>query len=191
MLIDNPARAKVLRLFLLNKESFTLAEVARRAGVSARAAAAEIGVLKKLSLLKEEKGEGKTARARARGMRWSFDSKAPFGNALSAFIHEVSPEEYDAVEKALKRTGRLTALVLSGVFVGDLTRPTDLLVVGDYLHEERLEKVIRSFELHYGEIRYAVFSTPEFRYRLTIKDRIIRDTLDYPHRLLINKGNLI
>ena len=60
------------------------------------------------------------------------------------------------------------------------------------MNEKRLEKAVRSFEPKYGrEIRYAVFSTPEFRYRLTIHDKLVRDTLDYPHRILLNKHDLI
>ncbi len=191
-LMDNPGRAKILRLFLLNKENFTLTEIARRAGVGPRAARSEIELLKKLGLIKEEKGEGKTAASRKRAARYTSDPHFKYMNALSTFIHEVSPEEYTEVENALRRTGRVSVLVLSGVFTGDLTRPADLLIAGDYMNDERLEKVVRSFEQKYGrEIRYAVFSTPEFRYRLTIKDKIIRDILDYPHRLLVNRGNLV
>jgi hypothetical protein len=181
-----PARARVLRLFILHsKEHFTPAEVARRASVTAHSAKSEIDALKKMGIIKAEKGEGRAA-------RYGADLQFKHQNALSAFVHDITPAQYDHVERALKRTGRVTALVLSGVFVGDMTRPADLLVVGDYMNEERLEKAVRAFEPKYGrEIRYAVFSTPEFRYRLTIKDRIIHDMLDYPHRVLINKHNLL
>ncbi len=188
-----PSRAKILHLFILNeKEHFTPSEVARRASVSAHSANIEIEALRKMGIIKEEKGEGKTGAARKRTAQYSIDPDFKHLNALSTFVHEVSPTEYSEVEKALKRTGRLTVVVLSGVFTGDTTRPADLLIAGDYMNEERLEKAVRSFETKFGrEIRYAVFSTPEFRYRLTIKDRIIRDTLDYPHRILINRNNLI
>jgi len=191
-LLNNPSRAKILRLFLLNdKEHFTPAEVARRASVTARAANGEIDALKKMGVIREERGEGKTAGARKSAARYSIDHTFKHLNALSTFVHEISPTHYDDIERALKRTGRLTAVVLSGVFIGDLTRPADLIIAGDYMNEERLEKVVRSFESRFGrEIRYAVFSTPEFRYRLTIHDKLVRDTLDFPHRILINRNLL-
>lgn len=191
-LID-PIRAKILRLFVLfDKESFTLSEVTRRAKVTPHAALNEIGALVAMGLVREEKGEGKTARQKRKAARFSFNSAFKHTNALSTFIHEISPEEFHDVERALKGAGRLTAIVLSGVFTGDLNRPADLIIVGDFVNEKRLEKAVRSFEPKYGrEIRYAVFSTPEFRYRLTIHDKLVRDTLDYPHRLLLNKNNLI
>lgn len=191
--IFEPSRARILRLFVLfDKESFTLSEITRRAKVTPQAATSEIDALLKIGLIKEERGEGKTARQRKYTSRYSFDERYKHANALSAFIHEVSPERFNDVEKALRGAGRLSVIVLSGVFTGDLNRPADLIVVGDYVNEKRLEKVVHSFEPKYGrEIRYALFSTPEFRYRLTIHDKLLRDTLDYPHRLLLNKHNLV
>jgi hypothetical protein len=187
------ARAKVLRLFILyEKEVFDLKELAQRASVSPRVAQSEVALLTKLGIVREELGEGKSERARKLNARWSLDPTFKHASALSAFVHEVSPAEFRDVEKALRGSGRLTAIVLSGIFTGDLNRPVDLIVVGDYVNEKRLEKAARSFEPKYGrEIRYAIFSTPEFRYRLTIHDKLIRDTLDYPHRVLLNKHNLI
>jgi len=193
MQLLDPSRARILRLFVLfDKESFTLSEVARRAKVTPRAALNEIEALTKMGIVRAENGEGKTARQKKKAARFSYDSRSKYANALSTFVHEVSPEHYHEVEKALRGTGRLTAIVLSGIFTGDLNRPADLIIVGDFVNEKRLEKAMRGFESKFGrELRYAVFSTPEFRYRLTIHDKLVRDTLDYPHRLLLNKNNLI
>ena len=187
------SRAKILRLIVLfDQESFTLSEIARRAKVTSQAASREIVELIKIGIAKEERGEGKTARQRKSAARFSFNAHFKHANALSAFIHEVSPERFNEVEQALRGTGRLNAIVLSGVFIGDLNRPADLIIVGDAMNEKRLEKAMRGFESKFGrEVRYALFSTPEFRYRLTINDKLIRDTLDYPHRLLLNRNNLI
>ncbi len=186
-------RAKLIRLIILNDtERFTLSELASRTGLSPRVVRTELAALTHAGIVREEKGEGKTAALRAKTTRYSADAAHRYMNALSTFVHEVSPEQFEDVARSVRRVGRLTAIVLSGVFVGDQTRPADLIVVGDYIDEERLEKVARAFEPTYGrEIRYAVFSTPEFRYRLTIHDRILRDTLDHPHRVLLDKHNLL
>ncbi len=188
-----PARAKLIRLLILNDtERFALLELARRVGLSPRAVRSELDTLLKSGIAREEKGEGKSAALRLKNTRYTANATHPYMNALSSFVHEVSPEQFEEVEKVVRRVGRLSVIVLSGVFVGDQTRPADLLVVGDYINEERLEKAVRAFEPKYGrEIRYAVFSTPEFRYRLTIHDRIVRDTLDHPHRVLFDKHNLL
>ncbi len=192
-LLNNPIRAELLRILVLNaKEGCVLTDLAKRVKASVPAVEKEIKSLLKTGLVKEELGEGKTAALRKKARQYFFNTDIKYANALSTFIHAVSPEQFHAVEKAVRGSGRLTAIVLSGVFIGDSQRPADLIVVGENVNEERLEKAMRVFEPKYGrEIRYVIFSTPEFRYRMTIHDKLVRDTLDYPHRVLLNKHNLI
>lgn len=189
--LGNPSRAKILRLFVLHpKETFTPAEIARRAKVGAHSVNTEVESLKKTGLLKEERGQGSSARKKI--SYFSLNPECKQLNAVTTFVHAVSPAQYNDVESALRRAGRMSVVLLSGVFTGDITRPADLIIVADYINDERLEKAVKSFEPKYGrEVRYAVFSTPEFRYRLTIKDKILRDILDYPHRVLINRTNYL
>jgi hypothetical protein len=88
----------------------------------------------------------------------------------------------------LKRSGTLRLVALSGFFTGSHEAQVDLLVVGDNLEERSLATAVRALEAELGrEIRYASFSTPDFRYRLGIYDRLLRDIFDYPHRLLVDK----
>jgi DNA-binding transcriptional ArsR family regulator len=191
-LLLNPTRAKILRLLILNAGLFAFADIAKRCGLSQSATKKELASLEAIGVVKKLEGEGKNASERAAAIRYVFNEKAKYANALSAFVHEVSPEQFNDVERAIRGAGKMSAIVLSGVFIGDLKRPADLLLVADSVNEKRLEKVLRGFEPKYGrEIRYTVFSTPEFRYRMTINDKLLRDTLDYPHRLLLNKNNLI
>jgi hypothetical protein len=108
------------------------------------------------------------------------------------FIHEVAPIQYDDIVDGLKRSGRLATIILSGTFMGDPSRPADLLVAADVLDDRKLETAVRRLEPAYGrEIRYASFSTHEFQYRLTVQDRLIRDTLEYPHIVLFDRMRLI
>ena len=37
------------------------------------------------------------------------------------------------------------------------------------------------------ELRYALLSSDDLLYRLTVSDRLIRDVLDYPHRIVLDK----
>lgn len=198
-LLANQARAKILRLFILNEtESFTAVDIAKRVQVPSATVEKEAKELERMGVIKvdrtsdkvflEKESKGKKGKSR---MVWTFNMNGKFGRPLSTFVHEVAPAQFKEVEDALKGTGRLSAIVLSGIFTGDPTRPADLLIVGDFVNERRLERAVKSFEPRFGrEIRYAVLSTPEFRYRLTISDKLVRDTLDFPHRVILNKGNL-
>jgi hypothetical protein len=91
----------------------------------------------------------------------------------------------------LKRAGALRLVVLSGLFTGMAESQVDLVVVGDTIDERALSRTIQGLEAELGrEIRYASFPTKDFRYRMGVYDRLLRDVFDYPHRLLVDKIGL-
>ena len=198
--MGNTSRAKVLRVFFLDQAGvFTAPLAAKRAGVSVRAAKKEIKVLEKWGMLKRGKfvitlgnGTKRTVAGKQKEEAWSVNPAFKHSAALSKFVHEVSPVHYKSILTGLKGSGRIVTVILSGSFVGDSSRPADLLVAADGLNDARLETAVRALERQFGrEIRYAAFSGAEFRYRMTIQDRLIRDTLDFPHLVLIDKTKLL
>ena len=207
--LDNQTRAKLVRVFVFNQSAqtqpLTSVQIAKRAGVSTQSAGREIKSLEKAGIIKRlitsEKKSNKSIKG-AKGKKgnsgaknepaWSLDSEFKYLRALSSFVYEVSPIRYDNIVNILKNSGRLTTVLVSGCFMGDTTRPVDLIVVADNLNENRLLHAIQSLEADFGrEIRYATFSPTEFSYRLTIQDRLIRDTLDYPHKVLLDRAHLL
>jgi hypothetical protein len=67
----------------------------------------------------------------------------------------------------------------------------DLLIAGDNLDERALARAVHVIEAELGrEVRYASFSTEDFRYRRGVYDRLIRDVLDYPHRVAFDRIGL-
>jgi len=198
--LGNAARAKVLRAFIFSPtELFTLPTVAKRSGAPLKAVAKEIKALEDIGIIKKGKltitlanTSKRLVSGKQKEQTWHFNTDFKHGRALSKFVHEVSPVSHSSIILALKGSGRLAAVILSGSFVGDPTRPADLIIAADGLNEGRLERAIRTLEPEFGrEIRYAAFSTTEFRYRLTVQDRLIRDTLDYPHLVLLDRARLL
>lgn len=197
----NQARARLLRVFVLDAErGFSIKDAAKRAGISESAALKELKVLEKWGIVKKGKalsiilrnGTGRKVTGSQKIESWGVDQNFKHFRALSAFVHEVSPLKYENVIVALKTSGKMAAIILSGSFCGDPSRPADIVIAADSFNERRLEQAIRSLEPIFGrEIRYAAFSTPEFRYRLTIQDRLIRDTLDFPHLVLLDRAHLL
>jgi len=55
--------------------------------------------------------------------------------------------------------------------------------------EERLiASAVHTIEANFGrEIRYATFTTEDFRYRSGVYDRLLRDIFDYSHRTILDK----
>ncbi|KKW23333.1 MAG: hypothetical protein UY74_C0020G0008 [Candidatus Kaiserbacteria bacterium GW2011_GWC2_52_8b] len=194
--LGNAQRARILRLFVFNQaEHFTLGQAAKRSGLSLLVVTKEIKSLEGLDIIKKRKLVHVVRKTNGNGQKastWILNPGHKHVAAIAKFVYEVSPIHYDSVMTAVKRSGRPTAVILSGCFMGDPSRPADLIVAADGLNEQRLEQAVRGLEPAFGrEIRYAAFTTPEFRYRLTIQDRLIRDTLDYPHLVLLDRTRLL
>lgn len=183
-LFGSPARLKMVRLFVFNQDSaLTLAEVTLRAKLSKEVARKELNELLAAGLLRKK--------GMQTPMRYQTNPRFEHLTALDSFIRETTSVRPQDIVTALRRAGTLRVVALSGFFTGILEPQIDLLVVGDNIDERLLLSSVRSLEAELGrEIRYASFATADFRYRLSVYDRLLRDVFDYPHRLLIDKIGL-
>jgi len=188
---------KMLRLFILNPdEYFELADVIARTKGDRDAVRQEISMLLRIGFVKrrsfykevERKRKGKKVQARKRVSGYTLNEEFMH---LTALRHLVAGNEMvngRDLTKKLARSGQLKLVVLAGIFVGDLHSRVDLLIVGDRLRRSALESVIRGFEAEIGrEIHYAVFGTSDFKYRLSMHDRLLRDTFDFAHSTVIDR----
>lgn len=183
-LFGSPARLKTLRLFIFNKDTaYTLAEIAERTKLAKAIVRKELGDLTASGLVRKKGSQAPVS--------YQTNAKFEYLNVLDTFVRETTNVQPAYMVKALKRAGAPKLIALSGLFTGNLETRVDLLVVGDNLDERVLASVIRTFEAELGrEIRYAAFATVDFRYRLGVFDRLLRDVFDYPHRLLVDKIGL-
>ena len=77
--------------------------------------------------------------------------------------------------------------VLWGVFTKHPNPRTDLLVVGDEINKDKLEKLISSLEDDINEeINYTTMSVDEFEYRQNMTDRFLGDIFDHEHLIVVN-----
>jgi predicted nucleotidyltransferase len=182
-LFGSAARAKLLRLFLFNPDTlFSGSDAALRAKLSAPVARRELTNLVQADILKRHTGKGG---------RFGANRAYKHYQALEEFLRATDTVQAKEVIAALKRAGALRLVALSGFFTAVQESKIDLLVVGDRLGEGALKAAISRLEAELGrEIRYAAFTTEDFRYRLGVYDRLVRDVLDYPHRLLLDRIGL-
>lgn len=199
-LFGSAAKVKIIKLFLFNPESaFDSAETAERAKVSRAVARREIGNLLRIdflrpkSYIKESKRQKdrviKTIRKRTNG--WTLEQKFPYIETLKQFFASINPFHHKEIVDRVSKAGKIQLLIVSGIFIKDPDSRVDLLVVGENWKQGQLDNIMKTLESEIGqEIRYAVFETPEFKYRLSVFDKFLRDILDYPHEKIINKLNL-
>jgi len=183
-LIGSSARLKTLRLFVFNQDvSLTVSDIALRTKLSKEIVRRELVDLVASGLVRK-KGS-------ISSVRYQTNTRFEQLGALDSFIRGTTGVHPKSMITTLRRAGALRLVALSGLFTGILESQIDLLVVGDNLDERILAIAVRSLEAELGrEIRYASFTTADFRYRLGVYDRLLRDVFDYPHRLLVDKIGL-
>lgn len=202
-IMGSAARVKIMRLFLFNEDlPFDTESVIKRSKVVKATAQKElqllvrVGFLVKTDFVKEVelkplkgKSEKRYKEKKVKGFKLNakFPLSEPFRNLLIDYELVKTKDLLDRLKKA----GRVRLLVLSGIFTKDEDRSIDMLIVGDKLKKKEAEKVIQTIESEIGkELRYAVFDTEEFMYRLKMFDKLVRDIFDYPHQKLVDKLKL-
>lgn len=197
-LFGSAARVKILKLFLVNtNEIFDRDDIARRAKVTRASTTKElnllvrIGFLRKRSFFKEHvnKRTKKVSKKRAQG--FVMEPLFPYISHLRNLLVQTEQITTSSIAKRITRHGKVKLIITSGVFIQDPDSRIDLLVVGDGLKTRSIQNAIALMESEIGtELRYALFSTKDFRYRLSICDRLVRDVLDYPHDVVVDKFGL-
>ncbi|MDE2030822.1 MAG: hypothetical protein KGI58_00980 [Patescibacteria group bacterium] len=193
-LFGGQARVKIMRLFLLNKNTFfQIEEISSRSRVTKSNVRKEINTLLAMTFIKHKiisvdnsRGTGKK-KVSAYYLNQSFKHLEPVRDIL------IDPNLLagDGLIERFKPIGKIKLMVTSGVFIGDSDSRVDILIVGDRLKKNVIQQVIKGLEAEIGkELDYVVFDTNEFKYRLDMYDKLVCDVIDLPHLKLIDNGQL-
>lgn len=180
ILFGSPTRIKLLRLFLFNLgQSFNTAEAATRARVDKKEARHELDLFYRAGLLK---------RSRRRGILYfSLRSDFEYLRALQGLLLNAPARGADILRR-LRGAGNIRFVALSGIFTGEWDGTLDLIVVGDRVSEGKFRSRIKRLEAELGkELRYALLNSQDFYYRLNMNDKLLRDVLDYNHRIVLDR----
>ncbi|MDQ5950601.1 MAG: hypothetical protein QG585_543 [Patescibacteria group bacterium] len=183
-------KAKVMKLFLFNPlATFDLETVVKRVKGRAPNIRKELNSLEKIKLVKKKETRNiKGRKVAGFVLNQSFSHIGP----LQDFLLKVSPFTNLELVRKLGGAGRLKLVVISGVFLNDSDARVDILVVGDKVKKNVLEKILVEVEADLGrEIKYAVMDSGDFEYRLSIGDKLVRDIFDYRHEIIFNKIGLV
>ncbi|MDP1625326.1 MAG: hypothetical protein Q8L64_06235 [bacterium] len=190
-------KVKAMRLFLFNPgTAFDVGMLSTKLGAKPRDINTEIselikaGLVKKTSVIRTvqvKKGKRMVAK-KTREKAFVLDTKFVYADALSDFLVRTHSLERKKIVKRIEKTGRIKAVLMAGVFTKNPESRLDLFVVGDNVNTSSLDRVVKSIESDIGkDIRYATLSAPDFAYRVGMNDRLVRDVLDFPHEVLVDK----
>lgn len=202
-IFDSEARVRIMRLFLFNPESvFDVEMIEEKSKVDARNVKKELYILSKSKLIKKQnfvktipakkskkkKNNSESQEINVKSHGYILDQDFPYITALRQLLIKTKTLEGGEIVRRLSRSGKLKLVIISGVFIQDKDSRVDMLVVGNNINKNSLNNSIKSIEAELGkELTYVFFETPDFQYRLNMYDKLVRDVLDYPHQVLLDK----
>lgn len=200
-LFGSAAKVKIIKMFLFNSgTAYDVTQISDRTKESSSKVRREVHVLEKMDLIKRrvfyktvhrKKGNKKIV-GKVKTSGWILNTDFEFLAPLQQFLvnlNHLSPKD---IARKLSKAGNMKLIIISGIFIQAPESRVDLLVVGDHIKKGSVENAIRTIEAEMGkEIRYAVFETADFQYRLGLYDKLIRDILDFSHEKIVNKIGVI
>jgi hypothetical protein len=198
-LFGSPSRVKLMRLFLMNPEDvFDKGEMGKRSKISGDTLKREAKLLEEVGLIKPrtvvkmtQKKSGKDGELEKKKINgFTLDVSFPYLAALRALVTEIALGKEDVAAR-FRNCGQMKLIIVAGIFLDEQDSRVDVLLVGDKLKKPIIEGALRRLEAELGkELTYGILETPEFEYRFGIYDKFIRDVIDYPHLVVLNKLNL-
>jgi hypothetical protein len=203
------ARVKILKVFLLNPEKkYYLRQLARDLGLQVNSVRRELKNLETFGLLvslapnntiilppaSRKKSEGKKTKI-APPLAHSGSQDKKYYQANKNFV--LFPEIKALIVKSqilagknfvadIKKICAPKLLILTGVFSGSLSVPTDILMVVK-VAKGKLSGPIKKLEQEIGrEVNYTVMDESEFKYRREIADVFLHTILEAKKIVLIN-----
>ncbi len=197
-LFGSPSRVKLMRLFLMNPEDvFDKTEMGKRSKISGETLRKEIKLLEDIGLIKsrvvvkmKQSKTGKKEMEKRKVSGFGLDFSFAYLAALRALVTEIALGKEDVAAR-FRNCGQMKLIIVAGIFLDEQDSRVDVLLVGDKMKKPIIEGVLRRLEAELGkELTYGIMETPDFEYRFGIYDKFIRDIIDYPHLVVLNKLNL-
>jgi hypothetical protein len=196
-------RVKIMRLFLFNSSLyFDIDDVALRARLKKPDTRKELVMLEKIGFLKkksfvkkiekisktkaDKKNKPEYKKIKKNG--WVLNTRFDLIKPLTKLLLDSELITESDISKRIKKSGMIKLILLSGIFMRDEDRKLDMLIVGEKIKREILEKEIAIIESEIGhELRYGFFTPEEYKYRIRMYDKLVRDIMEYEHITVIDK----
>jgi hypothetical protein len=188
-IFGNETKVKIMKLFLFNPDHvFCVSDIGERAKADSSKVRREVNLLEKIGLVKKRAGNKK----KSSGTGFVLDTNFSYLQPLQNFLINTEPLHPKEIIKKITKLGSVKLIIIAGVFMQESESRVDILVVGDNIKKGPLEHTIKTLESEIGkELKYTHFTTEDFKYRLSMCDKLTRDILDYPHKKILNKLGII
>ncbi len=196
-LFGSKTRVKLLRLFYGNpNRSFYVREITRKIDEQINSVRRELANLLSIGIITSDTVNNRLYYEVNQKFAFYAPLLAIFGG--KADVPAVASESRQAVAVAtssepaeIKALGNVELALYTGQFTRDESTGIDLLIVGN-VNPNKLQKFVTELEVKEGkEIRYALFSLDEYRYREQINDRFAMNIRSAKKQVLVDKQHLL
>lgn len=196
-LFESVPKVRILRIFIGNPDArFQLGELFSKSQVKKSTIRTELKKFLTLGLIRDSKLRIEVPRKNGKKPRtkevevYSVNQAFPLFPELRDLVSKSSVVSRAKLSRRTKTLGKVKLAVISGIFLGIENSRTDFLVVGDGIQKSKLDRFLSDLESEIGKpIQHTIMETEEFKYRMDMYDRFLRDILEYPHEKIINKFN--
>ncbi len=171
---------KLLTLFLSNpNRSFFVREISRKIGERINSVRRELDNLLQIELLLSYPEKNK--------IFYKANTNFLIFPELKSIIQKTTDAKDDLAEK-FREVGDVYFAVMTGIFTGNSSSPTDLLIVCDNTNRGFLQKMLDEMEEEVSDtIRYTVLSVNDYNLRESLGDRFLNSIMNGDKIIVIDE----
>lgn len=196
-LFGSKTRVKLLQLFFANpNRSFYVREITRKVEEQINSVRRELANLQSIGIITSDTSNNKVYYE----VNQQYDHYSPlaelFGGKTTRSTKRAARKSQDPACETRKNPedatdyrhlGQVEVLALMGQFTRDETSGIDVLIVGN-VNTNAVQKYVTELEdKEDKDLRYTVFTTEEFTYRLQIKDKFTSNVRESKKQILVDK----
>ena len=196
-LLGGAERVKIMRFFLHHDEQlFSPAEVGEKTKCKSALIRKELNALSAIGFIEKKRakmvitvGSGKKVSSKVKEVNgYKLNTSFAHNQALKDLLFDFKLLDKRELAARFKVIGRIILFLVAGVFVGETKSRVDILIVGESIKKPKAEKVLEALSAEIGrEVVYSIMDVEEYAYRLKMYDKFIRDILDMPNEVVIDK----
>jgi Fic family protein len=180
-LFGSKEKARLIRFFLLNdRAALSVSEIANVAKLRLPETRKALRSLLKIEMLRE--------RTKNRRKVYSLNPSFAYLSQLSNLISASNTLQQCRNLSRLRRSAAVKYAAVNGLFTENAKSAVDLLIVVNDIRRVNIRKIVEYIEAEVGkEVRYSLLDIDEFRYRMEMLDRFLKDFFDGKHEEIVSK----
>lgn len=196
-LLGGTERVKIMRFFLHHDEMIlSLHEISEKTKSKSVLVRKELTALCTIGFIEKKRakmvittGSGKKVSSKVKEVNgYKLNQSFAHNQALKDLLFDFQLLDKRELASRFKIIGRIKLFLVAGVFVGGKKSRVDILIVGEAVKRQKAEKVLEGLSAEIGrEVVYSIMDVEEYAYRIKMYDKFVRDILEMPHEIVIDK----